>query len=128
MQPIVGVRFSLSVRSLDQIANAAYSSDRRNPAALRRSVLVFAALMLGASASALTIIYLFASLFGATLVVERTRHFLRKNDLRSRGRKCNMISMNSGVFIGASIALAITVGLVISLNGYSLRLPMSSSS
>jgi O-antigen/teichoic acid export membrane protein len=66
MQQVIGVSFSLSVRSLDQVANAAYNSDQRKPAALRRSVLVFGTLMLGASAIALTIIYLFAILFGAT--------------------------------------------------------------
>ena len=64
MQQIVGVSFSLSVRSLDQVANAAYNSDQRNPAALRRSVSVFGALMLAASAIALIIIYL----FGATVL------------------------------------------------------------
>jgi hypothetical protein len=68
MQQIVGVSFSLSVRSLDQVANAAYNSDQRSPAALRRSVLVFGALMLAASAIALTIIYLFTRLFGATVL------------------------------------------------------------
>ena len=77
MQQIVGVSFSLSVRSLDQVANAAYNSDQRNPAALRRSVLVFGTLMLGASAVALTIIYLFANLFGATLLgVNRRENIL----------------------------------------------------
>jgi O-antigen/teichoic acid export membrane protein len=50
MQQVVGISFSLSVRSLDQVANAAYNADQRNPAALRRSVLVFgAALELGSS-------------------------------------------------------------------------------
>jgi O-antigen/teichoic acid export membrane protein len=68
MQQIVGVSFSLSVRSLDQVANAADNSDQRNPAALRRSVLVFGTLMLGASAIALTIIYLFTNLFGAKVL------------------------------------------------------------
>jgi O-antigen/teichoic acid export membrane protein len=68
MQQVVGVSFSLSVRSLDQVANAAYNSDQRNPAALRRSVLAFGALMLGASMMALTVIYLFATLFSGTVL------------------------------------------------------------
>jgi hypothetical protein len=68
MQQVVGVSFSLSVRSLDQVANAAYNSDQRNPAALRHSVLVFGALMLGASLMALTIIYLFTTLFSPTVL------------------------------------------------------------
>jgi O-antigen/teichoic acid export membrane protein len=68
MQQVIGISFSLSVRSLDQVANAAYNSDQRNPAALRRSVLVFGTLMLGGSIIALTIIYLFAILFGATVL------------------------------------------------------------
>ena len=68
MQQVVGVSFSLSVRSIDQVANAAYNSDQRNPAALRRSVLVFGGLMLGGSVIALTVIYLFVSLFSATVL------------------------------------------------------------
>jgi hypothetical protein len=68
MQQVVGVSFYLSVRSFDQVANAAYNSDQRDPIALRRSFLVFGALMLGGSLIALTIIYLFVSLFSATVL------------------------------------------------------------
>jgi O-antigen/teichoic acid export membrane protein len=66
MQQVLGVTFSLSVRSLDQVANAAYSSDQRKPYALRRSVLLFGCLMLGSCLIALTTIYLFVSIFGPT--------------------------------------------------------------
>jgi O-antigen/teichoic acid export membrane protein len=67
MQQVLGVTFHLSVRSLDQVANAAYSSDQRQPAKLQRSVLVFGSLMLGGCLIALIFIYAFINFFGARI-------------------------------------------------------------
>jgi O-antigen/teichoic acid export membrane protein len=67
MQQVLGVTFYLSVRSLDQVANAAYSSDQRQPAKLQRSVLLFGSLMLGGCLIALIFIYAFIHFFGGRI-------------------------------------------------------------
>jgi uncharacterized membrane protein len=65
MQQVVGVTFYLSVRSLDQVANATYSSEQRKPAKLQRSLLFFGGLMLGGCVIAILLIYAFIHFFGA---------------------------------------------------------------
>ena len=65
MQQVVGVTFCLSVRSLDQVANAAYSSEQRTPAKLQRSLLFFGGLMLAGCVIAIILIYAFIHFLGA---------------------------------------------------------------
>jgi O-antigen/teichoic acid export membrane protein len=63
MQQVAGVAFYLSVRSLDQVANASYSLEQRKPAKLQRLVLFFGSLTMVACLAAIIFIYAFIHFF-----------------------------------------------------------------
>ncbi|MBV9391660.1 MAG: oligosaccharide flippase family protein [Verrucomicrobia bacterium] len=64
LRQIIGISFSLSVRSVDRVASANYSAEQQHEGLLRRSLAQFLILMLSGAITALTGIYFFVVVIG----------------------------------------------------------------